>query len=186
MMRFRKLMQDKTGGASYITVAVMLLCFFLVFAVILTFSTAVMRIREQTDLAKLTLDNFVTDNSTGTAGRNIFNKYLVRGRAVLDTLDSSSYVTSLSAASGLVEQNGMLYKLNSQGGEIYHITVPVINYTEPSRKTLDLYAQFTMYVPLRFSGEIFSYAHVNVKVKSTFRGVAPNTMETTTAAPAGG
>lgn len=179
--RAKEVLKDK-NGISYISVAVMILAFFMVFSVVLLYSSTVMHIREQQQDAKLTLDNFITENSTDLRG--VFSRYLIRGRAVLDTMDASSYLNNLIVTSGLTEQDGMLYRYDRNGKVLYTMTYPRITYVEPQKKTLYLFAEYDISVPLRFNGQILTYATVHTKVRSFFQGKTSNTAAVTTTAPA--
>ena len=170
--RAKKIMNDR--GESYILVAIISLCIALIFSVVYVYASASSTIRTQKDLAKLELDNFVIDNSTGKAGHNILNIYLIRGKAILDNLNSTSNINSLKASCGLVDEGTYLvcYK---NGVEKYRITRPEMSYVEPMKKTLYMKVRYTISVPLRFNGKIYTYANVDMLVKTEFRGITSNT-----------
>lgn len=173
MLHKAKKLLRNNDGMSYITVVCMLLAFIMVFSVVLTFASTVMYIREQQESAKLTLDNFITENSTDIRG--VFSRYLIRGKAVLNSMDTTSFTENLIVSNGLTEEGGYLVKYGSKGEVKYYITYPVISYVEPERKTLYLYADYDIYVPLRMSGRVVTQASVHTRVRSFFQGKIADT-----------
>ena len=77
-----RVLKDKTGE-SHIMTAFVCLALAMIFAIVFVFGRAVIDIRDVKDQARLSLDNFTTENSTGTA---ILVRYLSRGKSVLSRL----------------------------------------------------------------------------------------------------
>lgn len=178
----KKVLKDRSG-ASHVMTAVICLALAMIFALVFVFARAAIDIRDVKNQTKLSLDNFTTQNSTGTA---ILVRYLSRGKSVLSRLDFTSYIDELEVRMSLVDGgDGNLYRYDNERLR-YYITKPVVTFVEPERQTLRFNSRFTIYVPLRFMGaEIM--AHVPITVSSYFRGSAYNTArqnsEATTTAP---
>ena len=187
MFQFLQKKLRNNDGMSYITVVIALVCLLMIFSVVLTFADAVINIRQQKDLAKLELDNFTTKYgkaivmNLARANNNINSPTVWRG------IDRASYLRNLKITSNLQGEDGYFYSYNSKGGVNYYISAPTVTCAK-EEQTLDFVVTYTIFVPLRFMGEISSTARVNMVVTSRLYGDSYNTRTTTTvpATEAGG
>ena len=178
----KKVLKDRSGS-SHVMTAIICLVIAMIFAFVFIFARAAIDIRDIKDQATLSLDNFTTENSTGTA---ILVRYLSRGKSVLTRLDYTSYINELETRLNMVDGgDGNMYRYDGEKIR-YYISAPVVTFVEPERQTLRFNSRFTVFVPLRFMGAELT-ARVPITVSSYFRGSAYNTArqnsESTTASP---
>lgn len=149
-------------GEIYTLICVFVLIIMTLFSIILTFSSAVAAVRIQKDNAQIVFDSFIAENSI-----LIYNN-IKQGNNAMQNLNTSAFYTGLKSFCTLDEKDGRLYSLDANGGEKYSLTQPQINFIDGER--LELYATYTMFVPIKFAGATVSTAAVPVKIRSALTG----------------
>ena len=145
-------------GETYVTVCVLILILVTVFSVIFTYASVITEVRLQKTNARIVFDSFVANNSIRIYGN------IKRGSNAMRGVDVVSFNSSLIDFCSLDFRDSMLYCVDADGGLRYRMTVPSVGYTEDGH--LELYAAFTMYVPIRFAGVTVSTAEVPVRITS--------------------
>lgn len=155
-------------GEIYIWVCILVLCVVAVFSAIFTYASVITTVRLQKTNTEVVFDSFVANNSI-----LIFHN-IKQGKNAAENLNTAPLYTSLRQFCTLDESGGMYYAVDTDGTEKYHMTVPQIGYLED--ETLELYATFTMYVPIRFGGVTISTARIPVRISSILQSkIQPET-----------
>lgn len=157
-MRNEKLGIRNVKGEIYVFVCVFVLVLVTVFSVIFTYASVITNVKVQKSNTQIVFDSFVADNSI-----IIFNN-IKQGKNATDGIDTAPFDASLKSFCTLDEHDGKLYSMDTDGAEKFSMTVPTIGFIEDEK--LELYASFTMYVPIRFAGQTVTTATVPVKITS--------------------
>lgn len=157
-MKNEKLGIRNVKGEIYVMVCVFVLIVVTVFSVIFTYASVITNVKVQKSNTQIVFDSFVANNSI-----IIFNN-IKQGKIATDGIDTAPFYTSLKRFCTLDEHDGKLYSMDTDGAEKFSMTVPTIGYLEDEK--LELYASFTMYVPIRFAGQTVTTASVPVKITS--------------------
>lgn len=152
----RKILDKK--GEVYVLICVFVLLIATVFSVIYTYASSITVVRLQKTNTEVVFDSFVTQNSI-----LIFNN-IKMGKNATKGLNTAPFYTAIKDYCSLDEKDGMYYAYGDDGGELYHLTKPTVGFL--SKDKLELYASFTMYVPIRFGGVAVSTAKIPVKITS--------------------
>lgn len=147
-----------TKGEIYVLVCVWVLIIVTVFSVVFTYASVITVIKVQKANSEVVFDGFTAKNSIV-----IFNN-IKQGKNATTGVDVSEYQSHLKEFCTLDESGGMLYSKDAAGNEKYSMTVPTVGYTEEGK--LELYASYTMYIPIRFAGATVTTATVPVKITS--------------------
>lgn len=147
-----------TKGEIYVMVCVFVLIVVTVFSVIFTYASVVTNVKVQKSNTQIVFDSFVANNSI-----IIFNN-IKQGKNATAGIDTAPFYTALKRFCTLDEHDGKLYSTDTDGSEKFSMTVPTIGFIEDEK--LELYASFTMYVPIRFVGQTVTTAKVPVKITS--------------------
>ena len=142
-----------------ICVTVVILC--MLISVFLSFMTAVNIVRQTKRNARVVLDSYVMKTSIEIYGS------LKNGSDFLDALDEEEYISAFSSYNSLDLSGEMLYGLDEDGNEQYRVSKPTLTFTE--EKELKIQAEFTVVIPMYFSGIKVSEAQIPVTVKSKFK-----------------
>lgn len=148
----------KHKGETYVAVCVLILVIVTVFSVIFTYASVITEVRLQKTNSQIVFDSFVANNSI-----RIYNN-IKRGSNAMRGVDVESFNSSLINFCSLDIRDSLLYCEDADGGEKYRMTVPEIGYTGDEK--LELYASYTMYVPIRFAGVTVTTAEVPVRITS--------------------
>ena len=184
LAKIKRTLTDKKGG-SHVMTAVICLALAFIFAIVFIFARSASDIRHTKDTIDQCLDDFTISLTTNTT---FLRKYMRHGNAAVVTVSQTPFVNDLTTRLGLVQQNGMLYSYDGEK-ERYHITVPVITFSEDTmpnaagERPLKFTATFIMYTPMRFplnTTDTPVMAHVELKVHAYFRGISSNTRTETT------
>lgn len=157
-MRNEKVEIRNTKGEIYVLVCVWVLIIVTVFSVVFTYASVITTVKVQKTNSEIVFDGFVAKNSI-----IIFNN-IKMGKNITRGVDVSEYQSRLKEFCTLDESGGMLYSKDNDGNEKYRMTVPTIGFIEEEK--LELYATYTMYVPIRFAGVTVTTATVPVKITS--------------------
>ena len=160
-MRNVKGVMRNTKGEVYPLVCVFVLVIVTVFSVIFTYSSVVTTVKVQKTNSEIVFDSFVANNSI-----IIFNN-IKQGKNATDGVNTSVYNENLKEFCTLDERSGKLYSIDDDGNERYSMSVPTVGYTEEGK--LELYASYTMYIPIYFAGTKVSTATVPVKITSALQ-----------------
>ncbi len=157
-MRNEKVEIRNTKGEIYVLVCVWVLIIVTVFSVVFTYASVITTVKVQKTNSEIVFDSFVANNSI-----IIFNN-IKQGKNATRGIDESAYLTFLKQFCTLDEHDGKLYSTDTNGSEKYSMTIPEIGFIEAEK--LELYASYTMYVPIRFAGVTVTTAKVPVKISS--------------------
>lgn len=146
-------------GEIYVTVCILILVVMIIFSVITVYSSAITLVKLQKENTEIVFDSFITQNSI-----IIFNN-IKQGKNITDNVNVNNFCESLKEFCTLDEHNGKLYSYDANGDEKYSITIPSVEYIEDGK--LELYASYTMFVPIRFAGKTVSTATVPIKISSS-------------------
>ncbi len=147
-----------TKGEIYVMVCVFVLVIVTVFSVIFTYASVITEFKVQKTNSEIVFDSFVANNSI-----IIFNN-IKQGKNAASGVNTDAYNEHLKEFCTLDERSGKLYSWDTDGSERYSMTIPEIGFTEDGK--LELYASYTMYVPIRFAGVTVTTAEVPVKITS--------------------
>lgn len=147
-------------GEGYVFPCVLILVIVALFSVILTYSTIVTQVNIMRENSKVVLDSYVT-----TDAREIYNN-IKQGNNKTATIDSAAYNTALIGFCTLDESSDKLYYYDSEGTLLFSITKPTLRYMED--KTLEIIAEYTMTIPVRFNRTLITQATVPIKIVSSF------------------
>ena len=145
-------------GEGYIVPCVFILIFAMIFAMIFTYSASISKVNLMRENTKVVLDSFVTQNST-----EIYNS-IKQGNDYTEVIDTEEFRTSLISFCTLEIENGMLYSYDADGKELYHITEPVLSFSEANE--LELVVNYTISIPLWFAGHQFPSSNIPIEVTS--------------------
>lgn len=157
-MRNVKGVMRNTKGEIYPLVCVFVLVIVTVFSVIFTYSSVITTVKVQKTNSEVVFDGFVAKNSI-----IIFNN-IKQGKNATKGVNTAEYIATLKQFCTLDESGETLYSKDNDGNEKYRMTVPTIGFIED--ETLELYASYMMFVPIRFAGVTVTTAKVPVKITS--------------------
>lgn len=157
-MRKEKGVIRNTRGEIYVAICVFVLIIVTIFSVIFTYASVITEVKVQKTNSEIVFDSFVANNSI-----IIFNN-IKKGRNATKDVNTAEYLTSLKQFCTLDEQGGKLYNMDTDGNEKYSMTIPEIGYIED--ETLELYASYTMFVPIGFAGATVTTAKIPVRITS--------------------
>lgn len=146
-------------GEIYVTVCVFILAIVMVFSVVFTYGSLITEIKIQKTNAEIVFDSFVANNSI-----IIFNN-IKQGKNAVNGVNTDAYISKLKEFCTLEEREGKLYCMDTGGSEKYSMNVPAIGYIQED--VLELYAEYTMYLPVKFAGITVTTAQVPVKISSS-------------------
>ena len=147
-------------GEGYIATCVMVVALCMLLAVFITFVSAVNIVRMSERSAKNALDAFVMKNSI------LIYDSIKNGNDETDTLDSSEFTAYFCALCELDATQYMLYNYDENGNEVFRMTKPQIDFTVDGK--LKVQVQYTIHVPLYFSGAKVADAIIPVTVESRY------------------
>lgn len=107
---------------------------------------------------KVVLDSFVTQNAT-----EIYNS-IKQGNDYTEVIDTEKFCTSLISFCTLETDNGLLYSIDADGQELFHITEPTISFREANE--LELVVNYTLTIPMYFAGKEFPAVNIPIEVTS--------------------
>lgn len=157
-MRNEQGVMRNTCGEIYVMVCVFVLVIVTVFSVIFTYASVITEVKVQKTNSEIVFDSFVANNSI-----IIFNN-IKQGKNATNGVNTAAYNEHLKQFCTLDERGGKLYSMDTDGSEKYSMTIPEIGFTEEGK--LELYASYTMYVPIRFAGATVTTVKVPVKITS--------------------
>lgn len=151
-------MLSSKKGEGYIVPCVLILVIVILFLMIFNYAAAISKVNVVRENTKVVLDSFVTQNST-----EIYNS-IKQGNDYTDAVDSDEFRTSLMEFCTLENRSGKLYSMDSDGNEIYHISMPVLSFKESNQ--LELCVNFTVTVPIRLLNDTTITANIPLEVTS--------------------
>lgn len=146
-----------TKGESYPLICVIMLVIVMLFVIIFTYASSVAKVNMMRENSKVVLDSFVTENST-----EIFDS-IKQGNKKTAEIDNLKYRTALIEFCTLDDNGGMLYSMDGNGQEKFHITNPVINLQSDE---LEITVKYAISLPIRFAGRTITSAVVPITVTS--------------------
>ena len=150
-------MKNNRRGDGYVMTCVFVLAIFMVASALMTVATSLSILRYTKENVTLTLDSYVMENTVA-----IFND-IKQGNNDLDVVDEAAYIQRLCQFSNLDQRGEFLYAYEEEGSVKYYLTVPEFRETD----ALQLEVRYIQHLPIRFFGEIVTYARVPVTVRST-------------------
>lgn len=147
-----------TKGEIFVMVCVFVLIVVTAFSVIFTYASTVSIAKIQKKNSEIVFDSFVAKNSIV-----IYNN-IKQGKNAVRNVDTSAYLSSLISFCTLDEKNGMLYSMNEDMSEKFHITKPQIGFIEDGK--LELFATYTLFIPIRFGGVEVTTATIPIRISS--------------------
>lgn len=150
------LKSNKAEG--YIVPCVFILIFAMIFAMIFTYSASISKVNLMRENTKVVLDSFLTQNST-----EIYNS-IKQGNDYTEAIDTEEFRTSLISFCTLEIDNGMLYSIDADGQELFHISEPTLGFREANE--LELVVNYTITVPMWFAGNEFPAVSIPIEVTS--------------------
>lgn len=157
--KLKKYLNSK--GESYPLICTFILVIMMIFSVIFTYSAVITKVNVMKSNTEIVFDSFVANNSI-----RIFAN-IKQGNNAMEGIDDTEFQKSIKKFCMLELSGGMLYSNNAEGEEQYHITVPVIEYTEDGK--LELKVSYTMYIPVHFAGAKIATARIPVKITSALQ-----------------
>ena len=150
------LKSNKAEG--YIVPCVFILIFAMIFAMIFTYSASISKVNLMRENTKVVLDSFLTQNST-----EIYNS-IKQGNDYTEVIDTEEFRTSLISFCTLEIDDGMLYSIDADGQELFHITEPTLGFREANE--LELVVNYTITIPMWFAGNEFPAVNIPLEVTS--------------------
>lgn len=142
----------------YIVPCVFVLIFAMIFAMIFTYSASISKVEMMRENTKVVLDSFVTQNST-----EIYNS-IKQGNDYTEVIDADEFRNELISFCTLETENGMLYSIDADGQELFHITEPTLNFREENE--LELVVNYTLSIPIWFAGNEIPAVNIPLEVTS--------------------
>lgn len=130
----------------------------MIFAGIFTYSASISKVNLMRENTKVVLDSFVTQNAT-----EIYNS-IKQGNDYTGVIDTDEFHTSLISFCTLETDNGLLYSIDADGQELFHITEPTISFREANE--LELVVNYTLTIPMYFAGNEFPAVNIPIEVTS--------------------
>jgi len=154
-----RLLKNKRGDG-YVFPCVMIVVICMILSVFIFFAGVVNMVRITQENTKVVLDSYIMKSSI-----EIYNS-IKQGSDYTDVLDQNVYIDNLCDFCSLAKGSYFLYAYDEDGQVKYMMTRPTITFREENTLKIELY--YTLYVPVRFSGEIVRYAVIPVTVDSSF------------------
>lgn len=142
----------------YIFPCVLILVFVSIFSIIFTYSATVSKVTVVRENTKVVLDSFVTQNST-----EIYNS-IKQGNDYTEVIDADEFRNELISFCTLETENGMLYSIDTDGQELFHITEPTLSFQEENE--LELVVNYTLSIPIWFAGNEIPAVNIPLEVTS--------------------
>lgn len=152
----KKIKSTKAEG--YIVPCVFVLIFAMIFAMIFTYSASISKVEIMRENTKVVLDSFVTQNST-----EIYNS-IKQGNDYTEVIDADEFRNELISFCTLETENGMLYSIDADGQELFHITEPTLSFREENE--LELVVNYTLSIPMWFAGNEIPAVNIPLEVTS--------------------
>lgn len=147
-------------GEGYVSTCVMIVVICMLLSVFVTFAVAVNTVKTVERNSRVVLDSFVMQNSI-----EIYDS-IKQGNNKTNEIASSKYVDALSDFCTLEKRGNFFYNYDSDRDFIYCISKPYVGFTEENK--LQIYASYTVYIPIRFAGIRVSTAVIPITVESKF------------------
>jgi len=147
-----------TKAEGYIVPCVFVLIFAMIFAMIFTYSASISKVEMMRENTKVVLDSFVTQNST-----EIYNS-IKQGNDYTEVIDADEFRNELISFCTLETENGMLYSIDTDGQELFHITEPTLSFREENE--LELVVNYTLSIPIWFAGNEIPAVNIPLEVTS--------------------
>ena len=147
-------------GEAHIKNCVMIVAVCMLLSVFLTFAFAVNIVRQTERNSRVVLDNYVMTDAI-----SIYNS-VKQGEDTDETLSAERYRAALADFCTLEKNGKYYYNYAADGSVQYYISAPTLGYT--TDKTLKIYANYTVYVPVYFAGIKVGTAEVPITVTSKF------------------
>lgn len=151
-------MQNNKKAEGYIFPCVLILVFVSIFSIIFTYSATVSKVTVMRENTKVVLDSFVTQNST-----EIYNS-IKQGNDYTEVIDADEFRNELISFCTLETENGMLYSIDTDGQELFHITEPTLSFREENE--LELVVNYTLSIPIWFAGNEIPAVNIPLEVTS--------------------
>lgn len=145
-------------GEGYIPICVTTVILSMLLSVFISFVSAVHVIRQTERNARIVLDSFVTTNAIA-----IYDS-IKNGGDDTEAPDDTSYILAFSSFNSLDFRDGMLYRDDENGTELYRTTVPCVGFVQD--KHLKVQSSFVITVPLYFAGVQVTEVTVPITVVS--------------------
>lgn len=145
-------------GEGYIVPCILILVFSMIFAMIFTYSASISKVEIMRENTKVVLDSFVTQNST-----EIYNS-IKQGNDYTEVIDADEFRNELILFCTLETENGMLYSIDADGQELFHITEPTLSFREENE--LELVVNYTLSIPMWFAGNEIPAVNIPLEVTS--------------------
>jgi hypothetical protein len=146
-------------GSSYVTACVVVLALAMILSVVFFYAATVSTIETTKDNTKRVLDSYVMKNSI-----LIYNS-IKQGSDFTEDIEKNFYISSISSELSLDYGQNYLYTLDADGGVVYRMTLPDVEYEADN--TLQLKASYDLEVPVRFAGETLFWFTVPLTVRSS-------------------
>ncbi|MBR0349312.1 MAG: hypothetical protein IIX16_06700 [Clostridia bacterium] len=147
-----------TKAEGYIVPCVFVLIFAMIFAMIFTYSASISKVEIMRENTKVVLDSFVTQNST-----EIYNS-IKQGNDYTEVIDADEFRNELISFCTLETETGMLYSIDTDGQELFHITEPTLSFREENE--LELVVNYTLSIPIWFAGNEIPAVNIPLEVTS--------------------
>lgn len=151
-------MQNNKKAEGYFFPCVLILVFVSIFSIIFTYSATVSKVTVMRENTKVVLDSFVTQNST-----EIYNS-IKQGNDYTEVIDADEFRNELISFCTLETENGMLYSIDTDGQELFHITEPTLGFREEN--ALELVVNYTLSIPIWFAGNEIPAVNIPLEVTS--------------------
>ncbi len=145
-----------TKGEAYPMICVYIIIFVSLLALIITYTSAISKVDIMRENTKVVLDSFVTENA-----RDIYDS-IKQGNDYTEEIESEVFNSALMSFCTLEEKNNMLYSMDGDGKEKFHITMPTIAFNNE----LELTVRYEMNIPMSFAGITYTNASIPIEVTS--------------------
>lgn len=145
-------------GSGYFTPCVITLVIVMILSVVIFYANTMTIIETTRENTEMVLDSFVMKNSI-----EIYNS-IKQGHDFTEKFTESFYFSEMSRRFSLDYRDNCLYNIGEDGETVYYLTNPNVSYKVD--KTLKLKADYTLYVPVRFAGEIVYWTQIPLTVTS--------------------
>lgn len=165
--RSKSVIKSEKGEFSYVFASVLIVVMFMIASFVWTYTEVLTTIRESKNSAVVSLRYVQSYEGmqaamTGRGGRR--TRYT--DKVLTDTQAYDEFMFAYTKNSGGLEEisGNMLYSMNENGTENYHISAPTLEASVSDNRTVVTYSTtYTLSIPLRFMGETVTYLQIPMK-----------------------
>lgn len=147
-------------GEGYVPTCVMIVVICMLLSVFVTFAVAVNTVKTVERNSRVVLDSFVMQNSI-----EIYDS-IKQGNNETNEIEADEYREALSDFCTLEKTGDLFYNYDSDRDLNYCISKPYVGFTTENK--LQIYASYTVYIPIRFAGIRVSTAVIPITVESKY------------------